>query len=185
MTNPLIEKFPTKIKIDDEIIKINADFRNCLQIILAYEDEELTIQEKHFILLKRLYEQIPKSIEKGILQGIKFLNCGEESRNVKELPRLYSFQKDAKYIYSAISQVGKLDLENIEFLHWWKFYYYFFDISNDCAFSNIVSLRQKKIKGKLTDEEKTIYRDSIDILDLDSKKTKEESKFMKEFNGGD
>lgn len=183
--NPLIEKLPIKIKVGEEIIDINADFRNCLQIILAYEDKELTIQEKHFIMLSRLYKTMPQDIEKGILQGIKFLNCGEEVKSTNDSSRVYSFQKDAKYIYPAVSQASKVDLETIPFFHYWKFFYYFLDISNDCVFSNIVSLRQKKNKGKLTDEEKKVYRESLDILDLDYDRPKEESEFMKAFNGGE
>ena len=183
--NPLINKLPTKIKIGNEIININADFRNCLQIILAYEDEELTLQEKHIIMLTRLYEHMPHDIEKGIMQGIKFLDCGEENNITSDKPRVYSFKKDAKFIYPAISQSSNVDLENIDFFHWWKFYYYFMDISSDCMFSNIISLRQKKNKRKLSDEEKQIWKESIDILDLDYDKPREESEFMKAFNGGE
>lgn len=183
--NPLIDKLPTKIKVGDEIIDINADFRNCLKIILAYEDEDLTIQEKHLIMIQRLYKIVPKDIETAILQGIKFLNCGETFQNTTDKQRIYSFCKDAKYIYPAVSQASEVDLETIDFFHWWKFFYYFLDISNDCTFSNIVSLRQKKNKRKLTDEERKIYMESIEILDLNFEKPKEESAFMKAFNGGE
>ncbi|MCI8575775.1 MAG: hypothetical protein HFI09_04825 [Bacilli bacterium] len=183
--NPLIDKLPTKIKVGNEVIDINADFRNCLQIILAYEDNDLTIQEKHLIMVQRLYKVIPGDIEQAILQGIKFLNCGETSQNTSEKRRVYSFSKDAKYIYSAVSQASNVDLETVCFFHWWKFFYYFLDISNDCTFSNIVSLRQKKKKGKLTEEEKKAYIESIEILDINYEEVKEESDFMKAFNGGE
>ena len=185
--NPLINKLPTKIKVGNEIIDINADFRNCLKIILAYEDEELTIEEQHLIMIKRLYKTVPHDIEKAILQGIKFLNCGDECNNVRESKRVYSFKKDAKYIYPAVSQASKVDLETVGFFHWWKFFYYFLDISNDCTFSNIVNFRQRKNKGKLSKEERQIYLESIEILDLDYKQEEEteESEFMKAFNGGE
>lgn len=183
--NPLIDDLPTKIKVNDEIIEINANFRNCLKIILAYEDKDLTIQEKHYIMLRLLYKKIPNDVEKGILQGIKFLNCGEENSNIKESKRVYSFQKDAKFIYSAVSQSSNIDLETVQFLHWWKFNYYFLDISNDCTFSNIINLRRKKNNRKLTDEERKLYMDSLDILDLDYEEQRQESAFMKAFNGGE
>lgn len=185
--NPLIDKLPTKIKVGNEIIDINADFRNCLEIILAYEDNDLTIEEQHWIMLKRLYKTMPKDIEKGITQGLKFLNCGEENTNAKEKARVYSFKKDAKYIYPAVSQASKIDLETIDFFHWWKFYYYFLDISNDCTFSNIISFRQRKNKGQLNKEERKIYLDSIEIFDLEyeSEIEDEESELVKLFNGGD
>ena len=184
--NPLIDKLPSKIRVSDEICDINADYRTCLKIILAYEDEELTMSEKHMILLNLLYKKVPKNIENAILQGIKFLDCGEQLKRNSSL-KLYSFSKDAKYIYSAMSQVCHCDLEDISFLHWWKFCYYFLDISADSSFSNIIGLRQKKAKGKLSKEEKEIYLKSREIFDLDysSEETEEESEFMKILNGGD
>lgn len=186
--NPLINKLPAKIKVGDEVIEINADFRNCLKIIIAYEDNDLTIQEKHLIMLKLLYKTMPQDIEKAIIQGIKFLNCGEETINSKENERVYSFKKDAKYIYPAVSQASKVDLETVGFFHYWKFFYYFLDIPDNCTFSNIISFRQKKNKGKLTKEEKKVYLESIEVLDLDyepEETTEEESEFMKAFVGGD
>lgn len=186
--NPLVDKFPTKIKIDDQILDINTDFRNCLKIILAFEDDNLTIEEKYYIMLMRLYGNIPNNQEEAIRKAILFLDCGEDSNSKEDdKPRIYSFSKDAKYIYSAIetSRPG-IDLENIEYLHWWKFYYMFFDIKEGTTFSNIINLRDKKNKGKLSKEEKTLFIDSREILDLDydSEPSEEESEFMKLFNGG-
>ena len=184
--NILTESFPTKIKIENEIYDINWDFKNCLQIIEAYEDDDLTIQEKHFIMLNRLYKTIPKNIEQAIVKGIKFLNGGEEStKDTKELPRIYSFEKDAKYIYSAMNQTHHVDL-SIDNMHWWKFSSLFLDIGKDTTFSNILNLRQKKIRGKLSKEEKKIFVDSREILDLNYQKedSEEVSEFMKLFNDG-
>lgn len=185
--NPLIDKFPTKIDIDGLIYDINTDFRNCLKIILAYEDDNLTIEEKTYIMLMRLYREIPDNQELAIKKGILFLDCGEENKE-NDKPRTYSFSKDGKYIYAAIESSGSnLDLENIEYMHWWKFCYKFLEIGKDTTFSNIISLRDKKNRGKLTSEEKNIFIESREILDLDydSEPSEEESKFMNLFNGGE
>ena len=185
--NPLINSFPTKIKIDDNIYDINPNFKNCLMIIKAYEDEDLTIQEKHLIMIKRLYKQMPLNIEKAIIKGIKFLNCGEETpQEPKILKRFYSFEKDSKYIYSAMNQTHHKDLE-YEDMHWWKFCLLFLDIGKDTTFSNILALRQKRSKGKSTKEEKKLFTESREILDLNYTKedSDEVSEFMKLFNGGD
>lgn len=184
--NPLINKFPTKIELNGKVYEINTDFRNCLKIILAFEDDDLTIEEKYYIMLQRLYGCVPKNQEEAIRKAILFLDCGEEQKDESDKPRIYSFSKDAKYIYSAIEMSSNgLDLENIEYLHWWKFYYKFFDINKDTTFSNIISLRDKKNHGKLTEEEKNIFIESREILDLDyqTEPSEEESKFMNLFNG--
>ena len=39
--NILTQKLPTKIKVNDNIYDINYDYRTILNIILAFEDEDL------------------------------------------------------------------------------------------------------------------------------------------------
>lgn len=183
--NALLNKFPTKIRIDNTNYEINSDYRNCLKIILAFEDDELTIEEQYFIMLNLLYKEMPENIELAIEKAILFLNCGEEYE-VSDSKRTYSFNKDSKYIYSAMNQTHNIDLESIEYLHWWKFVFLFMDVDKDCTFSYITSLRYKKNNGKLDNYDKKIWVEMREIVDLDySSEDEEESEFMKLLNGGD
>lgn len=183
--NALLNKFPTKIRIDNTNYEINSDYRNCLKIILAFEDDELTIEEQYFIMLNLLYKEMPENIELAIEKAILFLNCGEEYE-VSDSKRTYSFNKDSKYIYSAMNQTHNIDLESIEYLHWWKFVFLFMDVDKDCTFSYITSLRYKKNNGKLDNYDKKIWVEMGEIVDLDySSEDEEESEFMKLLNGGD
>lgn len=171
--NVLVNKFPTKTIIDGKEYDLCTDFRVCLNIILAYEDKELLDSDKIEILLENLYgkDNIPENIEKAIEKGLLFLDCGEidENKSTTESngARLYSFSKDAKYIYSAIKQTHGIDLENIEYLHWWKFVYLFLDLNPECFFCKMLDLRNKKRKNKLSKEERTLYLQLFDILELD------------------
>jgi hypothetical protein len=183
--NALLNKFPTKIRIDDTDYEINTDYRNCLKIILAFEDDELTIEEQYFIMLNLLYKEMPENIELAIEKAILFLNCGK-GYEVSDSKRTYSFNKDSKYIYSAMNQTHNIDLESIEYLHWWKFVFLFMDVDKDCTFSYITSLRYKKNNGKLDNYDKKIWVEMREIVDLDySCEDEEESEFMKLLNGGD
>lgn len=186
--NVLLNKFPQKIKIANEIYDINSDFRNCLKIIMAYEDDELTINEKHYIMLKRLYGTIPKNIEEATEKGILFLDCGkkEENNPLEEAKRVYSFSKDSEYIYSAINQTHNVDLERARYLHWWKFVFFFMDVNKDCTLSCFISLRDKKNKKKLNKEERAFWINMRNLLDLDytPEPTDDESDFMKLWNNG-
>ena len=186
--NTLIDKFPTKALIDGKVYELNTDFRNCLKIILAFEDDELLDFEKAEIMLRNLYgENIPKNTDEAIRKAIYFLDCGEEDDEKKvgtsNSTRLYSFTKDAKYIYSAIKQTHGIDLESIEYLHWWKFVYLFLDLNPECFFCKIIDLRNKKKKGKLSKEERRLYIQLCDILELNDKPkfTEEEQKEIDEF----
>lgn len=182
--NPLIQKLPTAVKVDGLRYEINSDFRNCLKIITAFEDSELLPQEKQLIMLKLLFgDNIPPDLEQACRVGVKFLNCGEEIEESKESAafggRLYSFEKDARFIFTAINQTHGIDLESIDYMHWWKFCWLFMDLKEDCFFSRMIYLRQQKRKGKLTPEEWRVWKAAENIFDLG--KDDEDDETMKEF----
>lgn len=182
--NPLIQKLPTAVKVDGLRYEINSDFRNCLKIITAFEDSELLPQEKQLIMLKLLFgDNIPPDLEKACRVGVKFLNCGEEIEESEESAafggRLYSFEKDARFIFTAINQTHGIDFESIDYMHWWKFCWLFMDLKEDCFFSRMIYLRQQKKKGKLTPEEWRVWKAAENIFDLG--RDDEDDEIMKEF----
>jgi len=188
--NVLTNEFPEAIKVGDQILNVDFDCRNCIRIILAWEDEALTEQEKAYITLNRLYEDDIENIENidlALEKALKFLNCGEESDEASTKPkkRVYSFDKDSKFIYTAIDSVLDGRLSEGKTIHWWLFCMAFMEIPEDCMLSKIINLRTKKNKGKLSKDELRIYKDMIDILELEVDKesimSDEELKNMEEF----
>ena len=108
---------------------------------------------------------------------------GEENENNEEnVKRLYSFSKDDSYIYTGIRQSHNIDLNSIEYLHWWNFVYLFLDIGQDCMFNQLVYYRKRKNEGKLTKDEKKVYISMRKILDLDYEEDDEENEFMRQLN---
>ncbi len=180
----MLEKFPESIEIGGEKYEINTDYRDCLTIILAYEDEALTEQEKAFIMLTRLYQhEIPaEHLQEAAEKAIWFLNCGEDKKGDSG-ERLYSFEKDAKYIYSAISQTHGIDLQMTEYMHWWKFCYLFLDIGKDCFFAQLIDLRRRKDAGKLTKEEVEFCNSIIEIIELGEVESGYADEFMRALKG--
>lgn len=186
--NILTQVLPTKIKVNDNIYNINSEYKNILNIILAFEDEMLTLEEQYFILIKCLYieDVLEEDIEEAIKKGIKFIDCGEEPKNDKtNKPRTYSFKKDGNYIFSGINQTHHIDIEEKHNLHWWKFVSFFMDMNTDCMFGELMYYRVRKQEGKLTEEEKKNYKKIKDIVDLDPVKKKESQarkQFFEEFH---
>ncbi|MDJ0305393.1 bacteriophage Gp15 family protein [Dehalobacter sp.] len=183
--NILTEQLPTAVEIDDVVYDLDTDFRTCLNIILAFEDPELTSYEKQMVMLELLYKEIPENINEACRLGVKFLDCGEdpetEETHSDGAGRLYSFNQDAKYIYSAIKQSHGVDLEIVDYLHWWKFCYMFLDLREDCFFHRLIHLRRQKNLGKLTKEEKELYYRIQDIVDVPEVRTTEEQIVASEF----
>lgn len=185
LTGPL----PTKIKIGDSLYDINYDYRTIIKILIAFEDNNLTEYEKITIMLKNLYkEEIPDNLlEEAITKAIKFIDLGEDYTNKpkENKNRIYSFTKDANYIFSGINSTHGIDLEKMSDMHWWKFMSFFMDMNNECTFATLVYYRKRKLEGKLTKEEKEEYRKIKDIVELDMKETfvedKQRQEFFKEF----
>ena len=179
--NILVDRFPCKVKIDGKDYMLNTDFRVGIKIMLAMQDDELTLQEKMIIMLRLLYKEIPSNIEKAVEYAVAFLNCNEQGKEKEESSIvLFSWEKDAKYIYSAINQAHGIDLET-ETIHWWKFKYMFLDLKPDCFFNRLVGVRDRKAKGKMDKADKAFYLQNKDIVDLPPKLSHEEKMKVEQF----
>lgn len=185
--NILTDKLPTKIKVNEHIYEINYDYRTIIKILLAFEDEDLTNEEKIYVMIKNIYKKdIPdEDMEEAINKAIKFIDCGQEYNDTKKSsPRIYSFKKDANYIFSGINSTHHIDLDEKFDLHWWKFISFFMDMSSECMFGELVYYRKRKLEGKLTDEEKKQYEKIRDLVELEPVKKNSEArrKFFEEFH---
>ena len=168
--NILSDKLPTKIRVNDNVYDINSDYRTIINILLAFEDAELTKDEQMYIMLKNLYKQdIPENdIEEALKKGIKFIDGGVVEENKANEKRIYSFKKDGNYIFSGINQTHHIDLTEKTNLHWWVFLSLFMDMSADCTFGELVYYRKRKNENKLTKEEKEQYRKIKKLVDLNN-----------------
>ncbi len=167
--NILTDELPRSIEVDGKEYAINSNFRDCLRIILAFEDPELTDVEKQIVLLQNLYVTIPKNTAVAISQGIKFLDGGrdeQEGEQNESSPRVYSFSKDADFIFAAFNQTHKIDLSDTEYLHWWKFIALFMDLGSDTVFCNLTSLRKRVKTGKASKEERSAAKEMGDIFEI-------------------
>ena len=179
--NILVDQFPSKVKIDGKDYGLNTDFRIGLKIMFAMQDDGLTMQEKMIVMLQLLYKEIPNDLEKAVEYAIAFLNCNEHGKEKAGISvTLFSCEKDAKYIYSAIRQSHGIDLDN-EKIHWWKFMYMFLDLNPDCFFNRLVGVRDRKAKGKMDKADKEFYRQNKDIIDLPLKLSPEEKLKIEQF----
>lgn len=169
--NYLLDKLPQAVVIDGKAVPINTDFRVCLRIIQALEDERLMEHEKLTVLLTLLYPEPPENTALAIEQGLNFLNLGEDMNASKtHQAAVYSLNKDSSYIYTAFKSTFNIDLNTVENLHWWKFRSLFADLGKDCFFNTLISLRSRQRTGKLTDSEKEFVRRNTELLSLSEPK---------------
>jgi hypothetical protein len=162
--NILTEALPDTVEIDGIDYPINTDYRAALRIILAFEDSELTDYERQVILLSGLYPEAPPNLTGALEKAKLFLNGGEIGEDDSPPgPRVYSFSKDANFIYSAFKQTHGIDLQTVD-LHWWQFLALFMDLGADTTFCQLTGLRKRLKTGKATKEERQAAREMGDII---------------------
>lgn len=157
--------------------------------IMIY-DESLSDAEKVRQALKLYYPVIPEDINEAVNKLIWFYRCGKEmksSGNTGGKPS-YSFEYDADYIYSAFSSQYGIDLQNIDYMHWWKFRAMFKSLKDDNEFVKIIGYRSIEITSKMSKEQKAYYKHMKDIhaLPISSKEQEEDAALLEALqNGGD
>lgn len=185
--NILTQQLPTKIKINNKLYDINYDFRTVILTLQALEDSELSHFEKLDILVNNIYkDEIPyEDYEEACIKASKFIDLGQDDSNTgkKSNTRIFSFEKDANYIFTGINLTHNVDLEKEKDMHWWKFMAMFMDMSPDCMFGELVYYRKRKAEGKLTKEEKQQYEKIKDLVDLEAVKVQSEArkKFFEQY----
>lgn len=169
--NMLIDLLPEHVELGGAEYPINTDFRTSILFELMMADGRLSAEQKAAAALKLYYPALPPAalVHEAVEALLWFYRAGKEEKKAMgagddgdggedRVQRIYSFDHDDGYIYSAfLSQYG-LDLQDIDYLHWWKFKAMFKALDEDCQFCKIMGYRSIKISGKMTKEQKAFYR---------------------------
>lgn len=160
--------------------KIRTDFRECIKFELLMQDNKIKEVDKLSIAINLFFYKIPDNIENAIKDIIWFYRCGKEvkkaSRNneISNKNQVYSYEFDDEYIYSAFMQQYNIDLNNIKYLHWWKFKALMENLSDNTQFVKIMGYRVinlSKIKDK---EEQERYKRLKELYRLPDMRTQEQ-----------
>lgn len=193
--NILIDLLPKEIKIEGIGYDINSDFRTSMLFELMMADNELNEKQKIEQALKLYYPKIPQNINLAVEQLLWFYRCGKDiivsnGSGKGKSTQIYDFNFDDDYIYSAFLDQYGIDLQDIEFLHWWKFKALFKSLKEDNEIVKIMGYRSmdlNKIKDK---EQKSHYKKMKDLYKIQSKISKDEVEKLDSIkeallNGGD
>lgn len=158
--NILIDKLPEAVEIDGAKYPINTDFRTGIlyERIMTEEDADAVLKG----LVAYYGENLPPDIEKAI-EGINwFRSCGKEERSVPgELAGngkpAFFFECDADVIYADFMSQYRIDLTEIEYMHWWKFKALLAGLSDHSKTTKRMEFRTMKT-DKLPKEQKRFYQ---------------------------
>lgn len=150
--------------VDGAEYEINSDFRTSIKFEIMMADTSLTDQKKIISALELYYKKIPDDISKAIDTMLLFYRGGQEPDENKASKKngnkaVYSFEYDSDYIYAAfLSQYG-IDLQSIEYLHWWKFKALFKSLNDTNEIVKIMGYRAIEITSDMTKQQKKFYSD--------------------------
>lgn len=173
----MIGELPKSVCVNGVYHSIRSDFRDILKILCAFNDPELENSEKVYICLFILYEdfdEIPDTdYEAAFKAAIQFIDHGTDSNGPKS-PRVMDWEQDEGIMFPAINKVAGFETRAADYLHWWTFIGYYMEISEG-VFSNVLSLRLKKAKGKKLEKwEREYWSANKSICVLKPKLTAEE-----------
>lgn len=185
-------KLPTSLDVNGKEYRIRTDFRVILDILSAMNDpeifepdmtEEEKNQERALTLLQILYIDFdsmnPRDYEEAMKKGGEFIDCGFKEDSKKPRPQLMDWEKDAPVVIPAINKTIGKDVRSEEYMHWWTFLGSYMEVG-ESTFSTIVSIRDKKRRGKKLEKwEEDYYKEHKNMVDLKTK-TQERSEAEKE-----
>ena len=162
--NILVDLVPTTVNIDNKEYEINSDFRTSILFELLMQDGTIEEDDKILMALQLYYPDIPENIKKAIEQMLWFYRCGKDvssskgNGKSKGVTQIYSFEYDDNYIYSAFLDQYNIDLQDIEYLHWWKFKAMFKALKDDNMIVKIMGYRSMDLSKVKDKEQKAYYR---------------------------
>lgn len=182
--NILVDLLPITVEVDNKRYEINSDFRTSILFELLMQDNSIREEDKISMALELYYPIIPENINEAIDKMLWFYRCGKDiikskgNGKGKSVTQIYSFEHDDDYIYAAFMDQYKIDLQDIEYLHWWKFKAMFNSLKEDIKIVKIMEYRSmdlSKIKDK---EQKAYYKRMKDLYEIPI--SKDEDRKLKE-----
>lgn len=182
MINILVDLLPTTVTVGGVEYPINTDFRTSILFEQMAVDIDIEDDEKWEYLLEYYYQGISVTDENigGLVEeALKFYRCergqlqsDDESckdSSSSSSDKIYDFDYDDMYIYGAFLQQYGIDLQDIEYLHWWKFKAMFNSLKEECKFCKILEYRSIDLSQVQDDAQKEYYRKMKELYKLPTK----------------
>lgn len=173
----MIFDLPKEIEFGGRSWPIQTDYRVILTVLSAFEDSNLNDSERAYVCLYNLYddfEDIPKELmQEAFEKAMEFIDGGKDRTN-KPSKKTIDWTQDAPLIFPAVNSVAGREVRSVDYIHWWTFLGYFMEIK-DSTFATILSLRQKKARGKKLEKyEQEFWKNNKDICEIRNRLTDEE-----------
>ena len=182
MINILIDLLPTTVTVGGTEYPIDTDFRTSILFEQMAVDVDIEDKDKWRYLLEYYYQDIrvtDENVNGLVEEALKFYRCERgqlqsssescRSSSSSSNDKIYDFDYDDMYIYSAFLQQYGIHLQDIEYLHWWKFKAMFNSLKEDCKFCKILEYRSVDLAQIQDEVQKNHYRKMKELYKLPTK----------------
>lgn len=150
--NFFYETFPNTVSIHGEDVAIITDFREYIRLLDMLKCEELNAMQKTTFLAQYFLDEIEVDTE-AILALTAFVVMNSDSDEAdpdeeegeivesRSKKNLFSYEIDYPFILSGFLRDYGIDLEMVEYLHWWKFRMLFDGLSEDTEIKQRIMYR--------------------------------------------
>lgn len=167
--------------------RLNTDYRDILDIIERLNKRSRPEWTDLYVCMSLFYEEFEKMPASDYEEAIKtlfwFISCGQDTEDQSPAPKRMDWEQDSPLIISDINRVCGQDIRALPYLHWWTFISWFCGIG-DGLLATVVSIRDKKRKGKKLEEwEREYYREHRNQIDFKTDYTSEEEELLQVWLG--
>lgn len=133
MANILLDSLPETVEVDGKELFVDTDFRTFIIFEKIITDGELSARERVESVIDLFFtEERPRNVEEAVDAILNLYRCGGAPKKRRHEPKMngnvelkpkmyYDYEYDAPYIYGAFLTQYRIDLNEIDYLHWWKF----------------------------------------------------------------
>lgn len=185
----MLGQLPKTLTINGKSYRIRTDYRNILRIFEAFADKDLSDKEKMLVCLRRMFVDFSKlpydDYKEAYEQVYWFIGCGKPEEKRPPV-RTFNWTKDEPLMFPAVNKAAGLEVRAVPYLHWWTFMGYFESIDAESLFGTVLSIRQKKARGKKLEKyEREFMQNNKALMALDVEEAKPrtaEEKLLDMFN---
>ena len=156
---------PEGVYHNDKFYPINTDFKTWIKIDELMNSSIVNETEKTATILSLAYKSsFPDNIDSALAGILDFYTMYSPEAKVG-FKKVYSFEKDASFIFSAFFTQYGIDLFETD-MHWWKFRALFDAIDENTLFGKIVRYRAVNLEDIKDKSKKRFIRKMKQIYSL-------------------
>lgn len=170
-------QLPHAVELGGHEYRINADYRDILDIIRRFSDPDEEEYARLYVALHLFYtdfKAIPVDLQQDAARQMMLFIAGGVEDSGPPGPKLFDWEQDWDMIIAGVNKAAGCEVRALPFCHWWTFLSWFSAIGEG-QFSTVVSIRSKQHQGKKLEKwEKEYYQRNRARVTLKPRYTAEE-----------